>query len=160
MVDFLGKWAISIGVSLDFGASSGISLGLSIGIAYSRSEGFTIGIVRSGSIGFYVGVGASADVVVSLSPNAPSVSEFSGVTTMVGASGGEGIIFGGSVEIPLEVESGYATFNASIGIGAGTPVEGHMYISRTIVSKWCLTNGKRVSESTHSIDTRPIRHGD
>ena len=155
--DAFGKWAVSIGISLDFGGSSGMSFSLSVGISFSRKKGLSIGIVRSGSIGSYIGVGASADVSVSISPTAPSVSDLKGLSTTIGGSGGEGVVFGASVSVPIDAESGYATYNASAGIGIGSPAEGHVFISQTLVSSWCLSGGRKSAESLHSVESiKPI----
>lgn len=134
-------FAGTIGFSFDAGGSTGISLSFAIGVSYSRKKGLKFGIVTAGSTGSFVGLGASIDIQMSFSTTAPELSSLEGPSMIVGGSGGEGIVFGASVGIPLDAENGYAVLSGNAGLGVGSIAEGHVYVSRTLVWDWCLING-------------------
>lgn len=99
-----GLFAFLIGFSLDAGASTGISLGFSFGFSYSKKEGLSIGFTKTGALGSFVGINASANLQLSFSPTASSMSKLGGTSIVVGGSKGAGLSVGGSVAIPPDAE--------------------------------------------------------
>ena len=64
--------------------------------------------------------------------NAKNVAELAGQSISIGGSGGEGVVFGGDLVIPLNIaETGYWGADFTLGFGGGTPGEGHAFYTYT-----------------------------
>ena len=130
-VDALSLWTIQIGVFLFGGAATGVTIQGGLALGLSWEDGFSWGIYYNGGIGSEVGASASAGIVFSTT-NSRNVSELAGQSLSVGISAGEGLVGGVNVIIPLNIaETGYWGYDFSIGVGGGTPAEGHAIYNYT-----------------------------
>ena len=130
-VDALSLWTIQIGVFLFGGAATGVTIQGGLALGFSWEDGFSWGFYYNGGIGSEVGASASAGIVFSTT-NSRNVSELAGQALSVGISAGEGLVVGVNVIIPLNIaETGYWGYDFSIGVGGGTPVEGHAIYNYT-----------------------------
>ena len=130
-VDALSLWTIQIGVFLFGGAATGVTIQGGLALGLSWEDGFSWGIYYNGGIGSEVGASASAGIVFSTT-NSRNVSELAGQALSVGISAGEGLVVGVNVIIPLNIaETGYWGYDFSIGVGGGTPAEGHAIYNYT-----------------------------
>ena len=130
-VDALSLWTIQIGVFLFGGAATGVTIQGGLALGFSWEDGFSWGFYYNGGIGSEVGGSVSAGIVFSTT-NSRNVSELAGQALSVGISAGEGLVVGVNVIIPLNIaETGYWGYDFSIGVGGGTPVEGHAIYNYT-----------------------------
>ena len=130
-VDALSLWTIQIGVFLFGGAATGVTIQGGLALGLSWEDGFSWGIYYNGGIGSEVGASASAGIVFSTT-NSRNVSELAGQALSVGISAGEGLVVGVNAIIPLNIaETGYWGYDFSIGVGGGTPAEGHAIYNYT-----------------------------
>ena len=129
--DTYSLWTVQLGIYGFAGASTGGTISLGIALGFSWRDGFTCGFYYNGGVGSEVGAGGSAGIVVQIS-NSRNVAELAGQAISVGVSGGEVVVFGFETVIPLNIgETGYWGFDFSVGVGGGTPMEGHAIYNYT-----------------------------
>ncbi len=129
--DTYSLWTVQLGIYGFAGASTGGTISLGIALGFSWRDGFTCGFYYNGGVGSEVGAGGSAGIVVQIS-NSRNVAELAGQAISVGVSGGEVVVFGFETVIPLNIgETGYWGFDSSVGVGGGTPMEGHAIYNYT-----------------------------
>ena len=124
-VDTYSLWTLQIGIFLFGGAITSVTIQAGIAIGLSWEEGFSWGWYYNGGIGSEIGTSASTGIVFTTT-NSRNVGELAGQALAVGISAGEGFVVGVDAVIPLNIaETGYWGLDFSIGLGVGTPAEGH-----------------------------------
>lgn len=136
-------WTLSFGIAWFGGGGVGVSGNFTITISYSREKGFQIGATTTNGGGSVVGAGGSVGVVISVT-NAPDINSLTGASLVIGGSVGEGLIGGGEISIPTDLECGYAQISGSFGLGIGSFAEGHTHITYTRTWEWWTSRGKDV----------------
>ena len=132
-VDPLGLKTYQLGLGFNAGGILGTTK--SIGIVWSENPntGKTeFGFYATGGAGLHGGATASVTLDYTTSDN-PCIDNLSGWAGTAGVSGGEGISVGYERNTPI---SGALPSNTlSVGVGGGTPLEGHGYATYTNIWK-------------------------
>jgi hypothetical protein len=129
-----GEITIYFGVTAQAGAGTGGQIGKGLFISFGKSE-LKLGAYTTKSLGAEYGVQAGAGFVFGVDKN----NDISGDSLTIGGSGGEGIYFGSDTSISLGTGSdGKAEFSGisfDIGLGGGSPIEGHINYTHTKISE-------------------------
>ena len=134
--DPTGHWAGFIGISFNrttFGGTGTISLGVSF-----DGKGNIASTLIAGGGGSSGAFGASVGITAAVSFDAPDIDAVGGASTVVGGSGGVGLVAGGDIALSKYAPGKYyAMGSETVGVGlkttyAGLPVEGHVMGSNTI----------------------------
>jgi hypothetical protein len=145
-----GRETVYFGVTAQAGAGSGVQVGKGFFVSFGKGE-FRLGKYKSKSLGAEYGVQAGAGFIFGVDKN----NDISGDSLTIGGSGGEGMYFGGDVAIGLETKSGGETgptgISFSVGLGVGSPGEGHINYTHT------ETSGIDGAEIARSIKNEMVR---
>ena len=144
-IDIQGQWTLQIGFSFTGGGGNGGTVESGIALSYSAATGFSWGSYTTTGGGAYIGAGGSVTLNVTGSTN-QTISALQGLSTEIGASGGEAITGGGAACIPIGSNAS-TSYSVSIGAGGGVPFEQHTFIAYTFITQ-LNNNGSTVSNIT------------
>jgi hypothetical protein len=119
-----GNLTIFFGFSAQAGAGSGVQVGKGLYVAVDKNL-LRIGSYTSKGIGTEYGAQAGAGLVLGIDKS----NDIAGQSVIAGGSFGEGMYLGTDVSISLK--DGPSSISVGIGLGAGTPVEGHILYTET-----------------------------
>ncbi len=136
VVDPWGLWTLQVGWSTSGGAGGGGTYGRGFIMGYSGENGFQFGSYRTAGAGGHSGAGGSVVMDVSISDN-NSIHAVAGRGAQVGYSVNPNPAIPLTVGQEFTVNDGAAPSSTySLGLGAGTPVETHGYLTNTTVNQW------------------------
>ena len=133
-VDPYGLWTLQIGVSVGGGLGGGGTGGGGVVFGFSWENGFQFGTYEVAGGGGFAGAAGSGVIDISVSSNS-DINDLSGNALTVGGSGGEGLSLGGEANFPQGGEAANS-YTFSFGVGGGTPLEGHAFVTHTWIQDW------------------------
>ena len=140
-VDPEGLLTLQFGVSVNAGAGGGATSGFGFVIGFSWKNGFQFGTYDVVGAGGYAGVGGSAVIDFTFSGN-KCIKQLEGTTGTVGGSGTVPFLslnVGGETNIPIDGNNAAYSYTGSVGIGGGTPIEGHGFVTNTKITELTKT---------------------
>jgi hypothetical protein len=120
-------WTFSLGFAVNAGAGTGVQTGAGITIGYSKEYGLSLGFFTSNSMGSVFGATVGASINIAVAPSEEIVTDGSGMSMTIGGSGGEALVVGGDLSVNLDGSG--ESYSGNIGIGVGSPGEGHIMIT-------------------------------
>jgi len=127
--DPLGLKTWQIGLSFNAGGIVGSTKSAGLIIGHNPKSGnWGFGFYATGGAGLHGGVSASLTLDITTSDN-PCIDNVSGWAGTVGGSAGE--LFTGGYERNTQLSGTLPSNTYSVGVGGGTPVEGHGYATYT-----------------------------
>jgi RHS repeat-associated protein len=133
--DPTGRWVASLTVGYSRSELGWAGVG-SVGISFD-GEGNVAFTLNGGGGGTTGGFGAALGLTGSISFDAPNIDAVAGWSTVVGGSGGGGLIAGGDIAFSKKADGEFyhmGSVTAAVGLeasGLGLPVEGHLLGVRT-----------------------------
>lgn len=143
LIDPLGFWTVQIGGTGSGGLAGGGSASAGFVFGYSKAHGFQIGAYQTLAGGGYAGGGGSLTMDFTWSPN-PNVQQLCGMGASVGASGGAGLTGGGEINV---IPDAYSSYTIGAGVGIGTIIEQHGFISYTWVQSYSFGGDQSAAQN-------------
>jgi len=131
-VNFLDPWGLKtwqIGLGFNAGGFVGLTKSAGIIIGHNPKTGnWDFGVYATGGAGLHGGASASLTLDITTSDN-PCIDDVSGWAGTAGGSVGE--FFTGGYERNTQLSGTLPSNTYSVGVGGGTPAEGHGYATYT-----------------------------
>src|SRR5690554_5076660 len=130
-----GLWTLQIGFSGTGGGGAGGTAGSGFVFGWSKGNGLQAGTYKTSGGGTFFGYSGSLTLDVSISGN-NNINDLQGIAWTNGGSGGEGLVFGGEINVPLNAPAGTKpSLTLSGGAGAGIPAEVHSFVTYTEINE-------------------------